>query len=233
MTAVLAIEAPDHARTAAAARRGAGPHRGRRHACPRLRHRGAHLPAGRPARPPSLQRRSALGFPRRLYAQMVRELFENPEWVEPLWVTIEIGVIVAALCMAAATLLGRALPRMGRRAQILADRVPAPPGRAGDRARRRGLHVLPHCPRHPAGTLVDHPRPLRLGATVRPPRYAGGDAPLRSPPRRGGGRSRRLAVAPVLGHRAAADHAGHRHGRFVRLHAVDHRAAADAIRPRG
>jgi ABC-type spermidine/putrescine transport system permease subunit II len=48
-----------------------------------------------------------------------RSLFANDSWVVPLIRSLVIAAIVAAACMVAATLVGRALPRMRRRRGLL------------------------------------------------------------------------------------------------------------------
>lgn len=48
-----------------------------------------------------------------------RALFANPAWVSPLLRSLMIAAIVALLCMIAATLVGRVLPRMRRHRGVL------------------------------------------------------------------------------------------------------------------
>jgi ABC-type spermidine/putrescine transport system permease subunit II len=54
------------------------------------------------------------GFPGPFTLKWYRSLLAEPAWVQPLIRSIEIALIVSALCMATATLVGRGLPRMRR-----------------------------------------------------------------------------------------------------------------------
>jgi putative spermidine/putrescine transport system permease protein/spermidine/putrescine transport system permease protein len=54
------------------------------------------------------------GLPGPFTLRWYRGLFASPGWVEPLIRSLEIAAMVSVLCMAAATLVGRALPRLKR-----------------------------------------------------------------------------------------------------------------------
>jgi len=59
------------------------------------------------------------GLPGALTIKWYRGLFADQRWVEPLLRSLEIALIVAALCMCAASLVGRILPRLRRGAPLL------------------------------------------------------------------------------------------------------------------
>jgi len=59
------------------------------------------------------------GFPGPFTLQWYRSLFDQPAWVQPLIRSIEIALIVSVLCIAAATLVGRVLPRMAHNQALL------------------------------------------------------------------------------------------------------------------
>ena len=115
MTAAsLAVEAPDARPDGGRRRRAQSP---RSRSAPRL---SSASPSSRSftcrssSCPPGLQRRSAVGFPRRLYAQMVHRAVRKPGMGRsPPGHDRNRSDCRGLLCMAAATLLGRALPRMG------------------------------------------------------------------------------------------------------------------------
>ena len=63
----------------------------------------------------SFSERALTGKPWPLSGLWYVKLFEDTRWVEPIQLSVIIGLVVGLLCMLAATLVGRALPRLRRR----------------------------------------------------------------------------------------------------------------------
>jgi ABC-type spermidine/putrescine transport system permease subunit II len=57
------------------------------------------------------------GVPKGFTLEWYAELFADPRWLDPLWLSLGIALATAVLCMVAATLVGRLLPRL-RRARL-------------------------------------------------------------------------------------------------------------------
>jgi ABC-type spermidine/putrescine transport system permease subunit II len=60
----------------------------------------------------SFSDRPLSGIPYPLSFDHYRELFDDERWIEPLWESVVMGLVVALVCMIVATAVGRAIPRM-------------------------------------------------------------------------------------------------------------------------
>lgn len=67
----------------------------------------------------SFSERPLTGMPWPLTGAWYAKLYEDTRWVEPIQVSLVIALIVALLCMCAATFVGRSLPALRRRGGVL------------------------------------------------------------------------------------------------------------------
>ncbi len=67
----------------------------------------------------SISERPLTGIPWPLTGDWYAKLYDDTRWVEPIELSLWIGLIVAVLCMVASTLVGRALPRLRRHGGLL------------------------------------------------------------------------------------------------------------------
>ena len=67
----------------------------------------------------SFSQRPLTGVPWPLTGSWYAKLYEDTRWVGPIELSLVIALIVAVLCMSAATLVGRSLPALRRRGGIL------------------------------------------------------------------------------------------------------------------
>src|SRR5262245_28513415 len=67
----------------------------------------------------SFSERPLTGVPWPWTGEWYARLYTDRRWVEPIETSVLLAVVVAVLCMVAATLVGRTMPRLRRRGGLL------------------------------------------------------------------------------------------------------------------